>query len=222
MEKITVLLPIKKESQRVPRKNFRTLEGKPLYRWVLDTLLICKRVGDICIDTDSEELIEILKKDYPTVKAILRPESIRGGAVPMNSIISYDMVQNPGHEHFFQTHTTNPLLSAKTIDAAIEKYFESLGCYDSLFSVNRIQARTYWRNGDPINHKLSELKQTQDLDPVFEENSNFFIFSRESFANSQSRIGKKPQLFETPRAESFEIDEEEDFELIERFIRGGK
>ena len=222
MNKVIVLLPIKKESKRVPKKNFRMLEGKPLYRWILDTLLTCSRVERICIDTDSDELISTLKRDYPFVKTILRPESIRGGAIPMNRIIDFDMSQNPEQEHFFQTHTTNPLLSAKTIDEAIEAYFSSLDEYDSMFSVNRIQARTYWGNGVPINHRLNELKQTQDLDPVYEENSNFFIFSRDSFQKSNSRLGIKPKLFETPRAESFEIDEEEDFELIEQLIRGRK
>lgn len=220
MEKILALLPIKQMSERVPGKNFRDLCGKPLYTWILETLLSCNTVDRVLVDTDSEELIENLHRDYPSVKTLLRPKEIRGNLVSMNRIIAHDISQCGEYSYFLQTHTTNPLLHAETIDAAVEKYFAKLDKFDSAFSVNRIQARTYWGDGSPINHSLTELKRTQDLDPIFEENSNFFIFSRDSFTKTQSRLGERPLLLEIPRAESFEIDEEEDFQLIQQLIRG--
>jgi CMP-N-acetylneuraminic acid synthetase len=120
--------------------------------------------------------------------------------------------------HFFQTHTTNPLLSIETIRDSIKTYYENLPATDSLFSVNSIQARTYWPDGTPINHELGKLKRTQDLTPVMEENSNFFIFNRESFGKTNSRIGSKPFLYATPKYESFEIDTEEDFLFISKLM----
>lgn len=220
MEKVIALLPIKKTSERVVGKNFRNLCGKPLYQWILETLLSCERVDHVIIDTDSEEFIQQLNKEYPEVRTILRPKEICGGLVSMNRIIEHDLnVCGNEYCHFIQTHTTNPLLSKKSIDDAIEKYFESKDESDSLFSVNRIQARTYWEDGTPINHKLGELKRTQDLEPIFEENSNFFIFSRDSFQKTHSRLGIKPLLFETPKIESLEIDEEEDFRFVELVLQ---
>lgn len=220
MEKILALLPIKQMSERVPGKNFRDLCGKPLYTWILETLLSCNTLDGVLVDTDSEELIENLHRDYPSVRTLLRPKEIRGNLVSMNRIIAHDISKCGEYSYFLQTHTTNPLLHAETIDAAVEKYFAELDKFDSAFSVNRIQARTYWGDGSPINHSLTELKRTQDLDPIYEENSNFFIFSRDSFAKTQSRLGERPLLLEIPRAESFEIDEEEDFLLIQQLIRG--
>ena len=64
-----------------------------------------------------------------------------------------------------------------------------------------------------------ELIRTQDLDPIYEENSNFYIFSRESFIKSnQNRIGLKPYLFPTDKIESIDIDDLNDFKIAESLI----
>jgi CMP-N-acetylneuraminic acid synthetase len=121
----------------------------------------------------------------------------------------------PG-EHFLQTHSTNPLLSTETIDKGVELYFHNLEIYDSLFTVTRHNARFYWSDGRPINHDPQELIRTQDLPPILEENSNLYIFSRESFKQSDNRrIGLRPYLFEVSKFEAIDIDEEEDFLLAE-------
>lgn len=215
MDKIIALLPIREHSERVKDKNFKNLCGKPLYRWVLETLLKCKRIDRVVVDTDGEIFIRELNELYPEVQTILRPEEIRGGHVSMNKIIAHDISVCVDTDHFIQTHTTNPLLSLDSITNAINKYFDGVPEYDSLFSVNRIQSRVYWADGSPINHNLGELKRTQDLPALYEENSNLFIFSRDAFKKNGSRIGMRPFLYETPAMESLEIDELEDFEYIQ-------
>ena len=211
---LIALLPIKAHSQRVPGKNFRDFCDKPLYTWILETLLDCPLIDRVVVDTDHEPLIDQLHARYPAVQTLLRPESLRGDMTSMNDIIAYDITQAPA-DAYLQTHATNPLLTVQTICAAITAYQTLQSPYDSLFSVNRIQARTYWRDGTPINPTLGELKRTQDLEPVFEENSNLFLFSPASFAASGSRLGLHPALFETPKMESLDIDEEEDFRFAQ-------
>ena len=72
-----------------------------------------------------------------------------------------------------------PLLKSETVDRAIE-FFISHQEYDSLFSVTRILKRYYDSRGNPINHNINEMLNTQELAPLFEENSNIFLFTRES------------------------------------------
>ena len=111
---------------------------------------------------------------------------------------------------------TNPLLTSATLDRAIETYFSNLDEYDSLFSVTRLQSRLSGQDGSPVNHNSDELIRTQDLSPIFEENSNFYIFSKNSFNNAKkNRIGLKPQMFEVDKLEAIDIDEQQDFELAE-------
>jgi CMP-N-acetylneuraminic acid synthetase len=213
---ITALLPMKGHSERVPDKNMRNFGGKPLYHAVLNSLLKSQYITQVIINTDSEIIKKDVINNFNKVRVIDRPENIRGDFVSMNNIIAYDISQIES-EHFLQTHSTNPLLKTETINAAIETYFTKLTeGYDSVFSVTRIQSRLYWENGTAINHNPNELLRTQDLPPVFDENSNFYIFSRKSFvANNNKRIGIKPFMFEMNKLEAIDIDTEDDFILAE-------
>ena len=166
-----------------------------------------------------EGIAEDAQRNFERIQIISRPEEIQGDFVPMNEIIAYDLSQLDG-EHFLQTHSTNPLLRTETIKVAIEAYFKGIEKFDSLFSVTRMQTRLYWSNGKPVNHNPQELLRTQDLPPVFEENSNFYIFSKTSFLNAgNNRIGLKPQMFEINKLEAIDIDEAEDFELAEMLYK---
>jgi CMP-N-acetylneuraminic acid synthetase len=213
---ITALMPMKGHSERVENKNLRDFDGAPLYHAVLNSLLRSDSIEVVLINTDSEEI----KKDVRTnfgerVIVIDRPENIRGDFVSMNDIIKYDLSQSSG-DLFLQTHSTNPLLSTRTIDEAVQAYIATDEVYDSMFSVTRIQTRFFDVDGKPLNHNPSILKRTQDLVPMFEENSNFYIFTKGSFAAAGSRrIGIRPKLFEMNRIESIDIDEVEDFLLAE-------
>jgi len=216
MKKITALLPMKGTSERVPNKNMRDFNGKPLYHAVMQSLLSSKYIDNVVINTDSETIATDAKKNFgDSVIIIKRPVEIQGGDVSMNIIIDYDLQQLEG-SHFLQTHSTNPLLKSTTIDKAIESYFDKRDQFDSLFGVTKVQTRFYDKDANPINHNPQELLRTQDLEPLYEENSNFYVFSKEAFkASGEKRIGLKPQIFEVNKLEAVDIDEPEDFILAE-------
>ena len=214
--KIKVLLPMKGNSERVPNKNMREFDGAPLYHAIVRSLLKSKYIDSIVIDTDSPSIANDAKKSFgEKIVIIERPKEIQGDFVSMNDIINYDLSCLDG-EYFMQTHSTNPLLKAETIDRAIEEYFKGLDKFDSLFGVTKVQTRFYDKDAKPINHNPQELLRTQDLEPMYEENSNFYLFSKESFKNAgNKRIGLKPQIFEVNKLEAIDIDEPEDFILAE-------
>jgi CMP-N-acetylneuraminic acid synthetase len=91
--------------------------------------------------------------------------------------------------------------------------------HDSLFTVNKFQTRFYRADGSPVNHDPNNLIRTQDLEPWFEENSNLYIFSKASFEATNARIGKRPILFETPRIESADIDDQEGWDIAETMAK---
>jgi len=216
---VNALVPMKGHSERVPNKNLRLLCGKPLCLWVLEALSKSDFIDNIIVDTDSPEITDVVKKSNLGITVIDRPSQIRGDFVTMNTIIAHDMSCTEG-EYFLQTHSTNPLLTTSTINSAVGSYFNNLREYDSLFSVTRHQTRFYLHDGQPINHKPHEMLRTQDLHPVYEENSNIYIFSRKSFLSANNRrIGNKPQMFEMSSLEAVDIDEEEDFGLAEMLMR---
>lgn len=214
VNKIKALLPIKENSERVVNKNFRSFCGKELYRWVLDKLIENDYIDKIIIDTDSEKLINELPKYSNKIIIVKRPENLRGGLIPMNDIIKYD-ISLFDDQHFLQTHCTNPLISEETIESTIKTYLDNITEYDSLFTVNTIQKRLYNKNGKPLNHDPSIMQRTQDMEEIYEENSNIFIFSKESFLKNNNRVGENPYLFKQGYIESLDIDNEEDFIITE-------
>ena len=215
MRQIFALLPMKEHSERIPNKNMKDFCNKPLYHRIMEALLKSKYIKFVVIDTDSQVIAEDALKNFDRVEIINRSEKLRGDFVPMNDIIACDLSQLKG-EHFLQTHSTNPLLTTETINKALEQYFKNIEKYNSLFSVAKLQTRLYWQDGGAINHNPNELLRTQDLSPVFEENSSLYIFSKKSFKEAgNKRIGFNPQMFEMSKFEAIDIDEPEDFELAE-------
>lgn len=217
------LLPMKAHSARVSGKNFREFAGKPLFRWILDTLLEVKEIDKIVINTDARDILA--EKGLVDTDRILirdRKPEICGDFVSMNLVIADDLANVPA-EAYLMTHTTNPLLSPASIRAALGEYRRGLqaGAHDSLFTVNKFQTRFYRADGSPVNHDPNNLLRTQDLEPWFEENSNLYIFSKESFEATNARIGKRPILFETPRAESADIDDQEGWDIAETLASSG-
>ena len=88
-----------------------------------------------------------------------------------------------------------------------------------MFSVNRFQSRFYGPDGRPFNHDPANLRRTQDLEPWFEENSNLYLFTADSFKATRARIGRHPLMFETPRIESLDIDDQEGWDIAETIAR---
>jgi CMP-N-acetylneuraminic acid synthetase len=216
--KVIALVPMRHESERVPGKNFRPLAGKPLYAHILETLQGCAYVEQIVVDTDSPTIREGIKVGFPEIVLLKRPEHLRGGDVPMNEVLLHDVTQVSA-QFFLQTHSTNPLLKATTIKRALEEFFAAYPENDSLFSVTRLQARLWNADAEPLNHDPAKLIRTQDLAPVFLENSCLYIFERESFLQRENRIGKSPIRFEIEPNEAIDIDQESDFAVVECLVQ---
>jgi len=216
--KIVALVPMRHHSQRVPGKNYRVLAGKPLFHHIIETLLAVPEINQIVVDTDSEQVMDGLRQYFPSVKIINRPESLRADDVPMNEILIHDTGQVQA-DFYLQTHSTNPLLKAETISRAIQLLLTNYPERDSLFSVTRLQTRLYDQHGNAINHSPKELIQTQDLPPVYEENSCIYIFTRENLLAKKHRISDKPLMFEIDADEAWDIDEGLDFAICDFLLK---
>lgn len=212
--KIVALVPMRHHSQRVPGKNYRVLAGKPLFHHIIETLLAVPEINQIVVDTDSEQVMDGLERHFPPVQVIVRPEHLRADEVPMNEILIHDTGQVRA-DFYLQTHSTNPLLMSETISKAIQLLLTNYPTRDSLFSVTRLQARLYDQHGNALNHNPKELIQTQDLPPVYEENSCIYIFTRENLLAKKHRISDKPLMFEIDADEAWDIDEELDFAICD-------
>src|SRR5512145_1156077 len=119
--KICALVPMRHHSQRVPGKNYRPLAGKPLFHHILETLLQVVGIDAVAVDTDSEPVMDGVRRFFPTVKMIERPGHLLADDVPMNDILLHDTAQIEA-DFYLQTHSTNPLLKAETVSRAIQAF----------------------------------------------------------------------------------------------------
>jgi CMP-N-acetylneuraminic acid synthetase len=215
---VVALVPMRHHSERVTGKNYRQLGGRPLFHHVLEQLLLCEPVIRVVIDTDSPVIRESAAEAFPSVVVLERPPHLCAGTVPMNEVLLHDVRQVDG-EVFLQTHSTNPFLRSSTILRAIDRFFEACPSHDSLFSVTRLNARLWDGMARAVNHNPALLVRTQDLPPLYLENSCLYLFARETLERHRSRIGQRPVLFEMDRFEAWDIDEEIDLAMAEALLR---
>ena len=209
------LLPMKGESVRVPNKNMRMFNGAPLCAVMIDKLCALDMIDLIVINTDSQEIATFAQNRSKKVRVLQRPKNLLGHDVSMNRIIEHDIQMIPA-EIYLQTHSTNPMLTGETIARALTAFIEQRQTVDSLFSVTRHQTRFYDSAGVAINHDPDDLVKTQDLPPLYEENSCIYAFTQESFQEEGKRIGRRPLFFSIDPIEAIDIDVEEEFSLAEK------
>lgn len=212
--KTAAIVPMRHDSERVKGKNYRPLGGMPLFYHIVQTLLSCPSVDRVVIDTDSAPIKKSCAKDFPQITVVDRPKHLRKGETPMNDVL-LNTIKKVEADLYLQTHSTNPLLTSESIETAIAKFRAARGRNDSLFSVTRLQQRLWDAMALPVNHDPAILQRTQDLRPIYIENSSLYLFTRESLIENGNRIGRSPMMFELDKIEAHDIDDESDFALAE-------
>lgn len=214
---VTAIVPMRHSSERVPGKNYRDLAGKPLFRHVVDALLESASVGSVVLDTDSPVIQDYAARHLPEVTVVERPEHLRDGNLAMNLVLGNTLSQLEG-DVFLQTHSTNPFLRSETIDRAVGQFFAE--GVDSLFSVTPIQGRYWWDADRAVNHDPAVLLRTQDLPPLYFENSCMYVFNRNAFLDEGNRITKSRTLFPMDPLEAVDIDTEADWAIAAALMEG--
>ena len=107
------ILPLRKNSKRLENKNIKKINGKPLYFFILETLIKSKFIKKIIISTDYK-----LTFNHNKLVIIKRPKNLTGNC-SMNLVIK-DVLNKFNQNDFIQVHATSPLLKKKTIERAIQ------------------------------------------------------------------------------------------------------
>ncbi len=222
---ISIVLPIRKGSQRVKNKNIRPFakNGDSLTEIKIKQLLKLKNIDEIVVTSNYPEAIEQIKKiakNDNRVKIDIRPDYLCQPTTIVKELIEYMPPITTG-EHILWTHVTSPFVDEVDYQNAIDRYFEALKeGYDSIMSVTEIR-QFIWSNREKkiINADTNidtKWVQTQDLEPLYEINHAFYINSRENYISMSDRIGINPYLYILKSSKTIDIDLEDDFELARR------
>lgn len=220
--RILSVIPARGGSKGIPRKNIKLLCGKPLISYVIRTLKESSFDMDIVVSSDDEEILVIASR-YGA-DPIMRPEKLATDDVTLDPVIYHavtQMEQKNGYQYDYvlTIQPTSPLLQTETLDSAVRSMIEK--DYDTLISAVNAP-RLSWRMEDGVyvpNYKKRVNRQYMDKNYV---ETGGFVISKRKVVTEHSRFGEKLSVYEVSPKEGIDIDNIEDWWLVEKHLKRKK
>ena len=213
---VTAIIAARGGSVRLPGKALLPFAGTTLIGHKIDTLKACRLVSRIVVGSDSDAILD--EATLHGAEAIRRDDYHCDERVCTANEMLADLAEKVGGDAsdvILWAHPTNPLVSARTYDEAVEIYDHSLVLnYDSLCSVQLVQ-RHAWIDGKPFNYDpwAERHAPARDLKPIAFQNGAIFIQTRGQMLANRYFFGRRPFLYAMTEIESTDIDTREDYEL---------
>ena len=218
--KFIALIPLRGGSKGIPGKNIKMLAGKPLCCHVMDAALAASEIDKVAVATDSEEIRQVVQQHYPNHPKLLLfsrdASTATDTASTESAMLDFAKRYTGDFDHLVLIQATSPLLEAKHLDEGIQKYKKQrLG---GLVSVVR-QKRFTWDDTNPLNYNPQNRPRRQEFDGYLVENGAFYITSKDRLMKSGCRISEPYGTYEMPETSFFEIDEPEDWIIVEALLK---
>ena len=211
--RVVAIVPIKSDSKRVHKKNFKKVQGKPLYHYILDKLKKCN-FDDVYVDTDSTAIKKFCKKKR--IKIIHRIPKLATDKANGNDLLNYH-AKIINADLYFQLFITAPLLKIETINNCI-RILKISNKYDSVLTSKKLYT-WFWFKNKPVNYNPKVLPRSQDALPVVVETTGLYGIKRNSLIKRKCRIGKRPYFYEVLQRESVDLDTDEDFQTLNFYLK---
>lgn len=222
---VSVFLPCRKGSERVPKKNIKPFASIEygLVELKLNQLLSCDVIDEVVLSTNDEEILTFASTiDNSKLRVHKRIDSLCTSTTSTDDLVAHALDLIPDG-HILWTHVTSPFINAQVYQDIVARYFNCLGQgYDSLMTTTLIHG-FLWDELAPINYDRCKEKwpRTQTIAPVHEINSGVFLNSTENYRKLEDRIGNKPFLYPINKITAHDIDWHEDFVIAEAIATSG-
>lgn len=207
--KTVAIVPMKLNNSRLPQKNTKQFtNGHPLCWYILSTLLKVEKIDEVYVYCSNKKIKEYIPEG---VKYLKRSEALDTDQTKMNEVLK-EFAKDVPADVYVMTHTTAPFISKESIKKGLDAVLS--GMHDSSFAAKKLQD-FLWKDGRPFNYELDNIPRTQDLPPLYEETSGFYIYISSVINELGRRIGESPYIVEVSEIEAIDIDEKEDFEIAD-------
>lgn len=209
MNKLVAVVPVRKGSQRVKHKNFRSFGGKNLLIHKIEILKKLKFLDEIIVNTDSDRAISIAKK--LGVKYFRRNDYYASSHC-INSEFWKNVADNTNSEYIMFTNCTSPLIKLSTYKEIISLFKKNLikKKFDSFNTVTVIKEFLF-KNNKPMNFELEKTPNSQDLPEIVKLNFAINILKTKKMSSMKSLIGNKPYLYKLDEIEGLDVNSEQEF-----------
>ena len=220
-KKITIIIPAKGTSKRLPNKNMLKLGDDIDGRLESLVYIACEKalnvpsITNVYIDTESDKILNDVSPLLNSgLQIINRPKSLATNNASGNDLIVFEQSKIEKSDLILHTYATSPLITSTTIEECIQTFLQCWDDYDSFFSA--IQLQDYiWNNDGPINFTLEDLPNSQDLPKLWTETHGIYGIKDTALTKYKRRLGRNVLPIEINRQEALDINNYEDFKLAE-------
>ncbi len=219
---VTAFLPCRYGSKRIKNKNTRPISNFPngLVEIKLKQLLSSSLISKIYLSTNDKTIIKYAESmNNEKIYINKRHDSLCSENTTTDDLIKFATEILPDDDILW-THVTSPLISSKDYDDIIKSYYKSISDgYDSLVTVTVLQS-FIWDEFGPFNYSENKQKWpfTQDIKKLYEINSGAFIANKDIYKRLNNRLGEKPKYFILDKLQSLDIDNLDEFNLVEKIL----
>lgn len=211
-KKITAIIPARKGSVRVKNKNIRPFAGSTLLEEKIKTL---KRVGfidRIIVSSDCEKMLDISEKSG--VEIHRRDDYYASSEVTGSELFEY-FADSIDFEYCMYSPVTSPLISVDTYKEVLRRFKEERSIMN-LVTVSKVKQHL-WLDGVPLNYKVDDSPNSQDLPDILSVTYGICITSRDDMKHFRNVVTDKPTFKVLDEVEAIDIDTPFEFEIAEYF-----
>lgn len=216
-------IPVRGGSKSIPLKNIKSLNGKPLVYWTIKAANGAQKVDKVVVATDSQEIKKVVSSfNFDKVEIYDRdPKNAQDTSSTESVMLEFiDKAKLNLEDKFILIQATSPLLKSNYIDEMLEKLSTSKA--DSIFSAVR-EKQFHWietNDGvEPINYDYKNRPRRQEFQGILAENGACYINSVKNILENNCRISGKIITYEMPTETAYEIDEENDWLIVEALMK---
>ena len=222
------IIPARKGSKGLKKKNIHKIYNKPLIAFTIEEALKTKKIDEIIVSTDCEEIAEIAKK-YGATVPFLRPKRLAKDSSDSIDVYKYTIKElekknKKIYNNFISLLPTCPLRNYKDINNAINIFFKKKA--DSVISVTEAAYPIEWNLSISNNGNLKKIfkhsnntKNRQKFKTLYIPNGGIYIFSKAKIFNNKEFYFKKTYSYIMPKERSIDIDDKFDLDLAKIIIK---
>lgn len=228
-KRIIGIIPARGGSKGLPGKNIKMLCGKPLIAWSIEAGLASQYIDEVMVTTDSEEIADIARGFGATVPFIRPTELASDIATSFDTIKhSIDFYRNnlgKAFDYVVLLEPTSPLRDKDDIDKSIEQLLSKKNAM-AIVGISKTESQNpaflvKKDNQDFLvgyENKPVNVIRRQDIEEVYFFEGSVYVSDIDELLSKKTFYHERTIGYEVPKWKSFEVDDIDDFVVIEALL----
>jgi CMP-N-acetylneuraminic acid synthetase len=213
--RVAAFLPAKGSSERIPSKNMKLLDGKPLFLHTLEKLCECDFIDEVYLDTDSDGILEYAP--HLRYKPLKRSPELASNKTTGDMLL-FNEANAVDADIYVQVMCTLPFIRKETIEKGISVLQEN-DEYDSVVLVKKDKLYR-WEGSKPLYYEDGRIPNSFDLPDTVSETFGLYMTRKDVILDKKCHVGDRPYLLFADPLETVDINTPAEFELAELVCKG--